>query len=79
MFCTGLVTQIFNNKMIFRTSDGEFVEINKTDYSDKNDYMTSIMSIFGVKPQFMGIRNDTNQLDLIYNICMSNNIRQSRL
>jgi hypothetical protein len=66
--------------MIFRTQDGDFVEINKDDFSKKSDYFTAIMGVFGIKPQMVGItRDDINQLDLIYNIAMSNSVRQSRL
>lgn len=66
--------------MIFRTLDGDFLDINSSDYSRNEDYYETIMSsVFGIKPPVVGIRDDINQLDLIYNIAMSNNVRQSKL
>lgn len=66
--------------MIFRTQlEGDFVEINRNDYSKKSDYLEAIMNIFNVKQQVIGIRDDVNQLDLIYNISKSNDVRPSKL
>lgn len=55
--------------MIFRTPDGDFLEINKSDYNNENDYNNTLMELFLSKP-FTNKKNNINQVDYINNIIL---------
>lgn len=56
--------------MIFRTTDGEFIEINKTDFNYETDYNIALMEAYGVKKPSFGVKSSINQVDMIYGIIL---------
>jgi hypothetical protein len=54
--------------MIFRTFDGEFVELNNSDYNCINDYNNELMDIYGIKNNTTNTTNNINQVDYIYHL-----------
>jgi hypothetical protein len=61
--------------MIFRTPDGEFIELNKEDFKNTNEYNQQLMEIYGIKnPTFNNNVNDKlkniDQVENIYSIIM---------
>ena len=65
--------------MIFRTTDGEFIEINKTDFNYETDYNIALMEAYGVKKPSFGVKSSINQVDMIYGIILRQQQKQSRL
>jgi hypothetical protein len=69
--------------MIFRTTDGEFIEINKADFNYETDYNIALMEAYGVKKPSFGVKSSINQVDMIYGIILRQQqtpqIPQSRL
>lgn len=63
--------------MIFRMPDGDIAEVSRIDYNSDESYYTSLMEVYGVKKQCVGIHNDVNQVDLIYGLILRQ--RPSRL
>ena len=57
--------------MIFRSFDGEFVELNRSDYDSVNDYNNELMDIYGIKNNTNNTNNTNNsinQFDYIYHL-----------
>lgn len=58
--------------MIFRTFDGELIELNKCDFTSVDDYNYQLMEIYGINKnsKTLEANNFVNQVDYIYDKIM---------
>ena len=59
------------SNMLFRSLDGEIVEVCRRDYSTENDYIAALQHVYGVNRQIhSSYVDDRDQTEHIFNLMM---------
>lgn len=57
--------------MLFRTTDGEIVEVCKKDYTTEKEYVDALRDVYGVNRQVQSSYvNDKDQTEHVFNLMM---------